>query len=340
MRKARLAKLEAIVQKSDGHEFEVKSFCRLLLMKDSQNFIKRIKKFTVLDVFSIYQGLFENTARLYRLAKGLELPPDIEALMEYTLKCLKSQTIHYEDACAISYIKLKTFGADTSNEIKQVVIDEVQDYYPIQLAIMKELYGSAKYTVVGDIAQSIERSGKLSIYDTMSELLQKNKTARIFMHRSYRSSYEINEFAKRIMGGCIDSESFPRHETVPEVISEKGEEELSAKLVERLEMYAREGYQTIAILCKTLEQTKALLERLTNKTTLKFNNGIENETEKGCTILPVYAAKGLEYDAVLVYGVDDTNYCTELDRRLLYIACTRALHRLTLYYTWKKSRFL
>lgn len=56
--------------------------------------------------------------------------------------------------------------------------------------------------------------------------------------------------------------------------------------------------------------------------------------------MPIYAAKGLEFDAVLVHGVDDVNYCTELDRRLLYVACTRALHRLSLYYVGKVNRFI
>lgn len=49
--------------------------------------------------------------------------------------------------------------------------------------------------------------------------------------------------------------------------------------------------------------------------------------------MPVYLAKGLEFDAVLVAGADEA-YRTEQDRRLLYIACTRALHRLDLY-TWQ-----
>ena len=71
-----------------------------------------------------------------------------------------------------------------------------------------------------------------------------------------------------------------------------------------------------------------------------IKGGSAAETGRGCRIMPIYAAKGLEFDAVLIYGADDANYYTELDGRLLYIACTRALHRLSLYYTGRKSRFL
>jgi len=51
-------------------------------------------------------------------------------------------------------------------------------------------------------------------------------------------------------------------------------------------------------------------------------------------------AKGLEFDAVMVYGVDNDSYNNDYDKRLLYIACTRALHRLSLYYTGKITKLL
>ncbi|MDI9462481.1 MAG: ATP-binding domain-containing protein [Bacillota bacterium] len=57
-------------------------------------------------------------------------------------------------------------------------------------------------------------------------------------------------------------------------------------------------------------------------------------------IMPVYMAKGLEFDAVLVYEANDVNYRNAEDKKLLYVACTRALHRLSLYYTGRISKFL
>lgn len=56
--------------------------------------------------------------------------------------------------------------------------------------------------------------------------------------------------------------------------------------------------------------------------------------------VPIYMAKGLEFDAVLVYGIDDDNYNTADDKNLLYIVCTRALHSLRLYHTGKATRYL
>ena len=340
LRKERLKKIETIVGRSDEHQFEIKSFSRLLLMKNSQAFSAKLKKVTQLDIFSIYKSLFKSKEQFYKIAKGLTLPEDIDEIIEYTYATMDGQSPNYEDLTAIAYMKLKVFGKDANEDIRQVVIDEVQDYYPIQLAIMKELYERAKFTVVGDIAQSIERSCEVSRYDDLPELLGKSKTIRLSLNRSYRSSYEINEFAKDIHEGIVDCISFPRYEEVPEVIFQENEETLLKMLLERNLRYLGEGFKTVAILCKTMKQTEALYNKLKDKMEIRIVEGNDDETEKGCMIMPIYAAKGLEFDAVLLYGVDDVNYCTNMDRRLLYIACTRALHRLSIYYIGKKSRFL
>lgn len=48
-------------------------------------------------------------------------------------------------------------------------------------------------------------------------------------------------------------------------------------------------------------------------------------------------AKGLEFDVVIVYGGNEEHYSSDLDKKLLYIACTRALHQLVIYYVTKEN---
>ncbi|MGE4284899.1 MAG: UvrD-helicase domain-containing protein [Clostridia bacterium] len=340
LRKDRLKKLEGIVQSTNEHEFEVKSFSRLLLMKESQIFTNRIRGFTEIDVFEIYRDLFGDKELFYKLSRDLTLPQDIEGMIQNTYQIMKKGLLYYEDWTAIAYMKLKTFGTDENREIRQVIIDEVQDYYSIQLAIMKALYGGARFTVVGDIAQSIERSGELSIYDKIPKILNKSRTVRLSLNRSYRSSYEINEFAKGIIGGDDDCISFPRYEEKPEMISSITEDTLLGMMMERVQRYLYEGFKTVTILCKTMKQAENLYSCLRYKTDIMLFNGEEREIDNILCVMPVYMAKGREFDAVLVYGVDNSNYCTPLDKRLLYIACTRALHRLSLYYVGNRSPFL
>lgn len=53
-------------------------------------------------------------------------------------------------------------------------------------------------------------------------------------------------------------------------------------------------------------------------------------TGQNITILTAQEAKGLEFDAVLIYDASRRAYAGETDRRKLYVACTRALHQLAL----------
>ena len=72
-------------------------------------------------------------------------------------------------------------------------------------------------------------------------------------------------------------------------------------------------------------------------TLIKPRNG---EVIKGALVLPSYMAKGLEFDVVIVYNVNKENYSSDFDKQLLYIACTRALHHLGIYYKGDKSPFI
>ena len=60
----------------------------------------------------------------------------------------------------------------------------------------------------------------------------------------------------------------------------------------------------------------------------------------GIMVTAVSMAKGLEFDEVVIPDVDSWNYDTEYDRGLLYVACTRAIHRLTLLHSSRASRFI
>ena len=51
-------------------------------------------------------------------------------------------------------------------------------------------------------------------------------------------------------------------------------------------------------------------------------------------------AKGLEFDEMVVLDADERFFSTELERTLLYVAVTRALHRLTVLHRGRPSRFL
>ena len=91
------------------------------------------------------------------------------------------------------------------------------------------------------------------------------------------------------------------------------------------------------MICKTEKNVISLFELLQDKIDVQLINNESTSDLQGVFIIPVYMSKGLEFDAVLICDTDKENYHSEDDKKLLYIACTRALHRLNLFCKGERS---
>ncbi len=340
-KKERREKIEKIVTNSSKHQFEVKSFTRVLSAKEIYSFIEKIHKFTEFNCYELYKTLFRNKDIFYKISKGLELPENIDKIIDYTNENISNPfNLSYSDGIALLYFRVKFEGCDLFSSIKQVVVDEAQDYFPIHYKILSLLFREARYTVVGDINQAVEKESDLSIYNEIISIFNKRKSNILYLTKSYRSSYEINKFSQKLINNIVDTEFFKRIESKPEIIRGTNKDELHKKIVMDIENYKSQGFGSVAIVVKSRKDAINLYNELNGQTDIKLIDYMGNENINGAVIIPVYMAKGLEFDAVMVYGADDSKYNTEFDKKLLYIACTRALHRLSLYYTGEISRFL
>lgn len=340
MQREKYKKLIPVVQKMDGHDTDFKVFARFLSILRSKPVNDNIEKFSNIDYYEAYKMLFEKKGLLMRLSKGLKLPKNIDGIIKSTVENLSQDYIRYEDSAPIIYLKLKLEGTPAVSGVKQVVIDEAQDYTSIQYEIFNMLYKDAYFTILGDINQCIEKQNSLSIYDNMVKVFNKDKSVILTLKRTYRSSYEINKFCGRILGKPQYVIPFERHEKEPEVICKESTDEMYAEAAKCAEKFLSEGFGTAAIICKTSAESEMLYEKLKGTTRVKLIDSNSSEIDSGIMILPSYMTKGLEFDTVIVLGADENNYSTDLDRRLLYISCTRALHRLNIYYVGRKSKFM
>ncbi len=342
MRNVRRSKIETAVNKLNNHEFEVLSFTRVLAAKERQAITERLKQFTELDSFDIYKKLFSDISIFKKISKGLDLPENIGEIISYTNDALKDPfNIPYADGIGLMYMKIKAEGCDLFSGIKQVVVDEAQDYYPIHYYILKDLFKYARFTIVGDINQSIEKHSDTSVYDEIISIFNFEKSNKIFLNKSYRSSYEIGKFSTKLLDVGTQTEFFKRNEEEPLINKSNNIENLQDAIVKTIETYKSQGFSSIALICKNRKEASDLYFKLNKKIKLKLVDYLDYESVlEGTLILPVYLAKGLEFDAVIVYEANDKNYNTKYDKKLLYIACTRALHRLSLFYTGKITRFL
>ena len=340
LRKARLEKIEQIVATSDGHELEVKSFSRLLAIREAKIFMARLRRFTEVNYENLYRELFQSPELFSKLARGLELPEEIERIVRRTKASLAKGYAHYEDCAPLLYLKLKVEGSDLFSDIRQVVIDEAQDYYPLQYEVFRLLFKNARYTVLGDIHQAIEKEADLSLYSVIEEILNKSRTVRLVLKKGYRSSYEISAYAQGLLGSQQEFIPFERHEAKPLVVHKNTQDLVVQAIAKDIDRFFEKGYESIAVICKTGREADNIHAELQGLTNVKLITTNEAEIEKGVLVIPSYMAKGLEFDVVLVHGASKDRYASELDRKLLYIACTRALHRLVLYYTGEPSPFL
>ncbi len=339
-RKQRMEKLRIHVLEQTAHTFEVEEVARMLSIHESITLIKKIRKFTRLDHFELYRKLFSNKNYFYSLAKGMELPNGIEDIIDFTCENLKKDYLSYDDALALVFLQLKTKRYNDYKGIKQVVIDEAQDYYPLHFEILNSLFPQSQYTVLGDINQTIGKQEDLSLYDQLNKILDKPKSTLVTLDKSFRCTNEILIYSTKFLDPGFKLNSFSRNGDTPAVSAAQNKSDLDNLLITECMTCKERNYQSIGLICKTEQDAISLYERIKDKIDIRLIMNDVGINLSGVFIIPVYMSKGLEFDAVLICDADGDHYNSEDDKKLLYIACTRALHRLNLFYTGEISPLL
>ena len=212
-------------------------------------------------------------------------------------------------------------------DFKHLIIDEMQDYSPIQYNIIKELF-DCPMTILGDISQNINISGGIKSLDTFNEIFY-NEYKMIKLNKSYRSTLEIMQLANHVLNNDLDI--VQRHGDKPEIKILDSFEDMCERMQADIQICRSMDGSNCAILCKTSEQTEAVYSNLKDKIEVYKITENSNELKIGIAVAQIACVKGLEFDNVYIPFADCVNYNKELDRNILYVACTRALHKLNIY---------
>lgn len=320
--------------------------------------IQKIKKaleanLNKLKVKSLFTDLYSNEDRFVNMieeiynvtgtsAKNRLSIKSLHDIFVYTSSLLAKNTIPFEDVVGYLYLKDRILGSSVQSKIKYVLIDEAQDYTIMQYRILAHLFKRANITILGDINQSIMPFASHKNYESIINILKQDRPGikydMNYLTKTYRSTYEINMFCKHIIGDTNMYNQVDRHGDEVSIIKDNDEMKKTKVLKDALEL--KKFYNTIAIITKTQEEANKLKECLEgNKkaSSFKLITGKEKLfTADKIFIIPSYLAKGLEFDAVLVYNASDKVYPDEF-KNLLYVVCTRALHKLNIYYNGKLS---
>ena len=235
----------------------------------------------------------------------------------------KEYTIN--DLAPILYLAIKLEGKKATKDYRHVVIDEAQDYSPLQFKVVRELTGTKYFTVVGDVNQRLIKYSDLAPMMELGKIFDDVNPDIYNLNKSYRSTYEIMEYANKYLD---EDRIIPivRHGKPVEEIEFHNDEELSESIIESLKEFSNEGLESIAIITRDKEELEKVYNLISNKVHLvKFDN--EDVLYKGGNvIIPSYFAKGLEFDGVII--VDNGSLKDENEDLIKYIMSTRALHRL------------
>ncbi len=245
------------------------------------------------------------------------------------------ETIGAYDIAPILLIKENLFSLKNTYEAKYVIVDEMQDYTPCHFYLFEKIWNCAKL-YLGDIYQSIDRTLTPVYLDNLASL---TKSTIRHLTKSYRSTMQISMFSQKILGKHI-ADNVNRNGDEVGFVKTKFCATKLEEIIEERKASPKGKDQTIAIICKTKEQIRELQKQSGVIKKFKLLDNDTSVTNSKYVITTPAQAKGVEFDCVIIPFANSKTYQNELDKNLLFVACTRALHNLYFVSDGEPSKFL
>lgn len=243
-------------------------------------------------------------------------------------------TLEYSDVFPLIYFRIRLEGIQSYDHVKHLLVDEMQDYTPVQYSVLSRMFKCRK-TILGDISQTVNPYSGSSA-EGIEQIFPQGDVIKLL--RSYRSTWEITNFAQQIFRNP-DIVPMERHGQSPEVKGFRTNNEELTEIKRITQQFSNSGYQSLGVICKTTKQAEAVYKEV-KAHGVHLLTADSTTFKEGVIVTTAHLAKGLEFDEVVVPFVSSQNYRTDVDKRMLYIACTRAMHQLTLTHTGDRADFL
>lgn len=301
--------------------FEKKRIAVRTVLKQFKPLRDKVRLIGNLSVIDAYRNMFD---------RAYALDEELSDVAKFTLEQLSHGILLYEDLAPVLYLKGKLYGIPRNEHIRHVVVDEAQDYTPLQVEIIRELFPSSNFTVVGDLNQSLNPYANIGNTGDLAEIFQTRSVSHIKLSRSYRSTREITRFVNNIAGIESGSELINRTGQLPSVRVVKSVDECMEGIIKDIKKEIYNGYRSVAVIARNKPEAETVYQILSKS--IACNLVVKSDTAfpRGITVMPSYLSKGLEFDVVFVLNLDNP-YTGEEEKNLFYTVCSRALHRLYIY---------
>lgn len=238
---------------------------------------------------------------------------------------LRQRQLTQEDAVLFFLLIKQLYPIYVDEKARFIFIDEMQDFPPAQVALLRQLYPKAGITLCGDLNQKVY--GNETIVGSLEELFPADSVTRYQLKTSYRSTKEITDFANQFLTGSDQVELTAREGALPQVIQTENET-VGLDYLQQALTKSQSHWRT-AIICKTAADCRALYAQLSEEMQdqVQLITSEEDFMKRKIMIFPAFLAKGLEFDQVFLWTYG-TSFVTEQDQLIFYTMATRAMHQL------------
>ena len=275
---------------------------------------------------SLVRELLSSRAQLERFSAGLLSEGEWQLLLRSRDATVSSTAWSLDDLALLDEAAFLTGGR--TRTYGHIVVDEAQDLTPMQFRMIARRAPSGSVTVLGDLAQA---TGPWTYSDWAEVRAHLPETARPHhdeLTLGYRAPGRVLGYASRLLPEAAPSvaptSSIRPGRTEPTVLTVADDELIAATLGEARTLAA--DHALVAVIAP--EELLPALARAVRR------DGAVGMLERDAmsrpiTIVPAPAAKGLEFDAVVV--VEPAAIAGEDRRglRLLYVALTRPIQHLS-----------
>ena len=314
---------------------------RKIVLKALKGVHKRILHNHFINMRAQYLSFLRAVPKMVDLAKWNIDEEDWMHHIDEVKENFKKHDIAITDVSAYLYLYDLITGRRTDYEMRYAFIDEIQDYTPFQLAYLKYNFPRAKFTMLGDLNQAIfTKDESRSLLKQISGLFDPEKIDVVQLTKSYRSTKQLTNFTKQILRQGEKIEAFNRQGPKPVIWGRDSDEQAIDVLVDVLRDNEKRK-MTTAIITKDLAGAKFVHEKLSEKGEKSTLIATANQRlVDGTLVIPSYLAKGLEFDAVVMWGANKKNYHQLDETQLVYTITSRAMYKLDIIYTGEKSPLL
>jgi len=181
---------------------------------------------------------------------------NLSEIFDITNSYVSKDILEYQDVAPFMYLKSQIVGITANKNLKYVLIDEAQDYSICQYKILSMLFKGSNITLLGDLNQSILPFNDYTSYDDILSSIKLCKlnasSDKRNLTKTYRSTYEINEFAKKVLTLNENYSQIDRHGEQVKIFRQ---EKFDAKKIVDRAIELKKSYNTVAIICKNIEET-------------------------------------------------------------------------------------